>query len=84
MELRFSEAEDNPQAFARTLVTILQQFRKELVDVINNNSASSSAWDGQHLILGGYRIWVDATGDLRIKSGAPASDTDGTIVGTQS
>lgn len=31
-----------------------------------------------------YYIWVDNTGDLRIKSGAPSSDTDGTIVGTQS
>jgi len=31
-----------------------------------------------------YYIWVDATGDLRIKSTAPTTDTDGTIVGTQS
>jgi hypothetical protein len=41
-------------------------------------------WDGGMLILGTYRLWVDSTGDLRIKDGAPASDTDGTIVGTQS
>lgn len=34
--------------------------------------------------LGDYALWVDSTGDLRIKSGAPTSDTDGTIVGTQS
>lgn len=44
--------------------------------------------DGLHnrgaLILRGYYIWVDATGDLRINSGAPSSDTDGTVVGTQS
>jgi hypothetical protein len=43
----------------------------------------SSAWDYNPLILGSYYLWVDATGDLRIKSGAPASDTDGTVVGTQ-
>jgi hypothetical protein len=35
------------------------------------------------LTLGGYRLWVDASGRLRIKNGAPASDTDGQIVGTQ-
>jgi hypothetical protein len=34
--------------------------------------------------LGNYRLWVDSSGRLRIKSGAPTSDTDGTVVGTQS
>lgn len=34
--------------------------------------------------LGAYALWVDSTGDLRIKNGAPSSDTDGTVVGTQS
>jgi hypothetical protein len=29
-------------------------------------------------------LWVDSTGDLRIKTSLPTSDTDGTIVGTQS
>jgi len=33
--------------------------------------------------LGSYSLWVDSTGDLRIKSGIPTSDTDGTVVGTQ-
>ena len=35
------------------------------------------------LLLGGYQIWVDAFGKLRIKDGAPTSDTDGTVVGDQ-
>jgi hypothetical protein len=35
------------------------------------------------LQLASYYLWVDATGDLRIKPGAPTSDTDGTVVGTQ-
>ena len=35
------------------------------------------------IAFGNYFLWVDATGDLRIKSGAPASDLDGTVVGTQ-
>jgi len=35
--------------------------------------------------LGTSRIWVDSTGDLRIKTGSnPANDTDGDLVGTQS
>lgn len=39
--------------------------------------------DGQLLSFGSYRLWVDSTGKLRIKSGGPTSDTDGTVVGTQ-
>jgi len=42
------------------------------------------AWNGIPLRLGAYYLWVDSTGDLRIKSSVPTSDTDGTIVGTQS
>jgi hypothetical protein len=43
----------------------------------------NSAWDVNQLRLGNYYLWVDGTGDLRIKNGAPSSDTDGTVVGTQ-
>lgn len=41
-------------------------------------------WDTGHIVLGTHHIWVDSTGDLRIKGSAPTSDTDGTVVGTQS
>ena len=38
-------------------------------------------WDGGDLLrLGDYRLWVDATGGLRIKRGDPSSDDDGTPV----
>jgi hypothetical protein len=40
-------------------------------------------WNTGNLRLGVYYLWVDATGNLRIKNGAPTSDTDGTVVGTQ-
>jgi len=33
--------------------------------------------------LGGYSLWVDGTGKLRINNGSPASDTAGTVVGAQ-
>lgn len=34
-----------------------------------------------HLSLGGYRLWVDGDGQLRIVQGRPADDKDGNIVG---
>lgn len=40
-------------------------------------------WNDRPLILGAYYIWVDSSGRLRIKSGPASSDTDGTVVGTQ-
>lgn len=44
---------------------------------------TGGAWNTSHLRLGNYRLWVDSSGRLRIKNGAPTSDTDGTVVGTQ-
>lgn len=41
------------------------------------------AWNSSHLVMGNYRVWVDSSGRLRIKNGSPSSDTDGTVVGTQ-
>ena len=41
---------------------------------------AGSAWDGVHLQLGSYHLWVDALGNLRIKNGTPSSDTDGSGV----
>jgi len=45
------------------------------VDAVTGNIA---------LQLGGSWIWVDATGDLRIATSKPGSDTAGVVVGTQS
>ena len=46
---------------------------------------TGAAWNGSApLVMGAYYLWVDSSGRLRIKSGAPGSDTDGTIVGMQS
>ncbi len=47
-------------------------------------SPAGGGYNNGHLCLGGYHIWVDTSGRLRIKSSAPSSATDGTIVGTQS
>lgn len=51
--------------------------------ILTGDASLGGAWNTPHLLLGAYHLWVDSTGVLRIKSGAPASDTDGTIVGTQ-
>lgn len=56
--------------------------------ILNSRSGNviigGGSWNNGHVTLGSYHLWVDSTGDLRIKLGNPASDTDGTIVGTQS
>jgi hypothetical protein len=43
----------------------------------------TGAWNGAHVVMGAFHLWIDASSRLRIKNGAPASDTDGTIVGVQ-
>ena len=49
-----------------------------------SNFSGNSAWNGAHLVMGIYHLWVDnGTGKLYIKSSAPISATDGTVVGTQ-
>jgi len=51
-----------------------------------DNHGWDHTWNGSHIVLPGstpQHLWVDGTGDLRINSGKPTSDTDGTVVGTQ-
>lgn len=48
-----------------------------------NFEIANGGWNTEHLKLGNHHLWVDATGQLRIKSSAPTSDTDGNIVGSQ-
>lgn len=56
----------------------------EQVTLVNQNlQLLNAAWNGPRLLLGNQQLWVDGTGDLRIKNGAPISDTDGVVVGTQ-
>jgi photosystem II stability/assembly factor-like uncharacterized protein len=50
----------------------------------SGNIVGLSAYNTGHLLLGLYHFWVDTSGCLRINNGAPASDFDGTVVGTQS
>ncbi len=43
---------------------------------------SNGTYNGAHLVLGTYHLWI-SSGKLYIKSGAPTSATDGTVVGAQ-
>jgi len=76
---------DNDSAYginiARAYLSKCQGNNPSVFDFIEMDG---SDWDDYPLVIGSYYLWVDATGDLRIKSGAPTSGTDGTIVGTQS
>lgn len=47
------------------------------------DSASGPTGYLSPLWMGTHALWVDSTGDLRIKNTTPTSDTDGTVVGTQ-
>lgn len=53
------------------------------VDGTDGLQLVASNWNYNPLRIGANYLWVDATGKLRIKNGAPAFDTDGTVVGTQ-
>lgn len=48
-----------------------------------NREIDSAAWDGAHLTIGSFHLWVDSSGRLRMKPSAPGSDTDGDLVGSQ-
>ena len=53
-------------------------------DLLNRNVIiGNGTWDGGHLVMRNRHIWVDSTGKLRLKNGAPTSDTDGIEITTQ-
>ena len=56
----------------------------EKLEVNGNAKTTGGAWNSGHLVMGAYHLWVDTSGRLRIKSSAPISALDGTVVGTQS
>lgn len=42
--------------------------------------SAASEWDGPHLRIGTFHLWVDTRGRLRMKNGAPEFETDGDAV----
>lgn len=65
--------------------TILSRPSANLLAMASGDSFRvPGTWDGGTLLLGTYYLWVDTSGRLRIKDGAPTSETDGAVVGAQS
>ena len=50
---------------------------------VNCNNVGDNIATNTNIRFGQYDFWVDATGDVRILSGERSTDTDGTVVGTQ-
>jgi len=71
-----STPDTNPQP-------IIQNPGSNNIDFKFSQLKLSAFWGRPGLLLDSYYLWVDAAGRLRIKNGAPTSDTDGTVVGTQ-
>jgi hypothetical protein len=53
------------------------------IDTDSSFKVTGGTWNTSHLKLGAHHLWVDASGRLRMKSSAPTSDMDGTVVGAQ-
>ncbi len=52
-----------------------------IVADVGSVEMTSGAWNGGHLIVGGGHIWWDATNsELRAKSSAPGSESDGVVI----
>jgi hypothetical protein len=49
-------------------------------DNIQIKGTNAGHWNGTHLIMGDYHVWVDANGKMRIKNSAPKFDADGSQV----
>lgn len=80
-----SEASAQSVAGARDQVAATQLALQAVLDSIMVTVVKIQAIDMQnHLLLGGYSLWVDSHGKLRIMNGVPVNeDTDGVVVGTQ-
>lgn len=55
-----------------------------IMEVTNGHLQVGSTWDGPHLVMGTFHLWIDAIDRLRMKNGVPSSDLDGDLVGMQS
>ena len=49
-----------------------------------NVTVGGGGYNNGHLLLGSNHLWIDSTGNLRVKYGAPGYDSDGTVIGSQS
>lgn len=67
--------------FERDLVLQLTSYFRDIYGKLD--AQRGYKWNDVHPVLGGYNLWVDSSGRLRIKSSQPTSELDGVVVGTQ-
>jgi hypothetical protein len=72
-----------------TLSNLLTALVVSVYDYIGLQSGADlifygGGWNTGHITMNGYHIWIDGSGKMRKKNGAPTSDTDGTVVGAES
>jgi hypothetical protein len=67
-----------------TMTTHVVGYTADTIEKSQSVHIGNSTWNGGHLILDNHHLWIDGSGRLRIKKGAPKHDTDGTVVGKQS
>lgn len=56
------------------------RIRRVRVFWLDGQCAHKGAWNDRPTRIGDVHLWQDATGDLRVKNGAPTSDLDGTVL----
>ncbi|QBQ98164.1 hypothetical protein E1956_13930 [Paraburkholderia pallida] len=77
--------ETYPLSANSTVITLMYEPTVGKWLTIEKLPTYGSAWNGTTPFkLGNYYLWVDTSQRLRIKNSAPASDTDGIVVGSQS
>lgn len=81
MEMRSGRANGRAIGFANAASDTDQGAIEIVNDAVKFRSAASGH-DTAPLQLGDHYLWVDGSGNLRIKEGAPASDRDGRRVGS--
>lgn len=76
-----SDATDDLSRFKMTALTSTGWRESAAIDSDGIFGVADSSFDGAHLRIGGYHLWVDTSGQLRMKSGSPSSEADGTVIG---
>jgi len=53
-------------------------------EVVNGNVVLGGEWNGVHLVMSGYHLWINGdNGKLYKKAGVPTNTYDGVVVGTE-
>jgi hypothetical protein len=56
-----------------------------LLNLINtlfsvDKGGEPGSWNGRHLVMNGYHIWINNKGELRFKNEEPKNEDDGVLI----